>query len=422
MNKVWFFTSELEGDRASSFRQERWCQVFLDVGSSITVFNVRGAINLGEYSFTTLKGFRIFREQALANAPLMASVREGVAARLIRRVKHIFLIDLYLPNVIRLLIRTINRLRKTPGHVTIMASSPPFSVAVVGALLKIVFRKKITLIVDMRDAWALHPALGGVRMIKRLVEGVALNKADYLATVSFGLAEEFEACYGIRTRVMYNVATHYLDTKPAVTIDLTTLSPEISKERLQLVYTGSTPEGHYDVASIVGGMALLRRKFPSLADRVQLIFVGACDEIRREALRQRVGNDDLVFVGHVPHSTARSIQASADALMFLAHYGLNNCGVVSTKLFEYLCLGKPLIPFSLHANSDVDRLLVRYCQNTIRAHTPEEIAIVLAAVARDGVDGLPRLENVVRVRELIEDYDHFAREVIGALSSSTTCD
>jgi glycosyltransferase involved in cell wall biosynthesis len=417
MNEVWFLTSELEGDRASSFRQERWCRVFLDVGTTIAVFNVRGAFNVSEYSFATLNDFRAFREQAMANAPLMASVREGVAVRLIRRIKHIFLIDLYLPNVIRLLIRTMNRLRQTPGHVTIMASSPPFSVAVVGALLKAVFRGKITLVVDMRDAWALHPALGGVRMIKRIVEGVVLKKADYLATVSFGLADEFEVCYGIRTRVMYNVATHYLDTKPAATIDLTSVAPAISQQRLRLVYTGSTPEGHYDVSSIVGGMALLRRKFPSLADRVQLIFVGACDEIRREALRQRIGNDDLVFVGHVPHSTVRSIQASADALMFLAHYGPNNCGVVSTKLFEYLCLGKPLIPFSLHANSDVDRLLVRYCEHTVRAHTPEEIAITLAAVARDGVDQLPRLEKVDRVRELIRDYNSFAREVISAHSS-----
>jgi hypothetical protein len=104
--------------------------------------------------------------------------------------------------------------------------------------------------------------------------------------------------------------------------------------------------------------------------------------------------------------------------MFLGHYGPNNCGVVSTKLFEYMCLGKPLIPFSLHADSDVDRLLVRYCQHTVRAHTQEEIAIALAAVARDGVDGLPRLEKVDRVRELIEDYNIFAREVISAHSSS----
>lgn len=418
MNEVWFFTSELEGDRASSFRQERWCRVFLDVGTTIKVFNVRGAFNLSEYSFSTLRDFRAFREQAITNAPLMASVREGLPVRLIRRIKHLLLVDLYLPNVIRLLIKTISRLRQTPGHITIMASSPPFSLAVVGALLKTVFRDKITLVVDMRDAWALHPALGGVRLIKRFIEGVALKRVDYLTTVSFGLAEEFEVSYGIRTRVMYNVATHYLDTIRAVTIDLTSVDPAISQKRLRLVYTGSTPEGHYDVSSIVGGMALLRSSFPLLADRVQLIFVGACDEIRREAMRQRIDNDDLVFVGHVPHSTARSIQASADALIFLAHYGPNNCGVVSTKLFEYLCLGKPLIPFSLHANSDVDRLLVRYCKHTIRAHTPEEIATALAEVARNGVDGLPLLEKVDRVRELTEAYNSFSHEVISAHSSS----
>ncbi len=88
MSEVWFLTSGLEGDHASSFRQERWCRVFLECGATIAIFNVRGALSLNEYSFATLDAFGAFRQQAMANAPRVSSVRTGFPARLLRRIKH----------------------------------------------------------------------------------------------------------------------------------------------------------------------------------------------------------------------------------------------------------------------------------------------------------------------------------------------
>ena len=43
--EVWFLTSELEGERASSFRQERWCRIFLEAGAALRIFNLRGAFD-----------------------------------------------------------------------------------------------------------------------------------------------------------------------------------------------------------------------------------------------------------------------------------------------------------------------------------------------------------------------------------------
>ena len=146
---------------------------------------------------------------------------------------------------------------------------------------------------------------------------------------------------------------------------------------------------------------------------MQIIFVGACEEVRREALKQNTEAGDLIFVPMVPHTVARSIQVSADALLFLAYYGEDNKGVVSTKLFEYLCLGQPVLPVSLHANSDVDRLLMRYCGVSINAHSTEEIMLSLARLVREGPASLPRLDDASRVKELVDDYRRQAQDVLG---------
>ena len=414
-DEIWFFTSELEGERASSFRQERWCRIFLNSGARLRIFNLRGAFGHSDETCTSDDALTEFRRRGVAkHVGPKASVREGLIVRILRRIKHVLLVDLYLPNVIKLLWHTHRLLKLRNKPVVIMASSPPFSVAVVGAILKRLHGQKVIFAVDMRDAWALHNALGGIKPIKRIIERAVLRTADEVTTVSYGLADEFKQHYGVEVGVMYNVATHYLDAPAPVPVDWAQVSNDIDPTRRHLVYTGSTPEGHYDLKSIVGSMVHLRCTSPGLADRLQLVFVGACDEVRREAMSQEVPPGDIVFIGHLPHSISRSVQAGADALIFLAHFGEKNAGVVSTKLFEYLCLGKPVLPFSLHNDSDVDILLRRYCGKSLNLHSVEEIAQNLACVAAGEFKFLPVLKEVDRVRELVDDYRHYAVKLLSA--------
>src|SRR5207244_120326 len=163
-----------------------------------------------------------------------------------------------------------------------------------------------------------------------------------------------ERTYGITADVLYNVATHYTVARPVGTFDWKELSPRIDTARCKFVYTGSTPAGFYDVAAVVSAVKELRAQDRALADRLQLIFVGACEEVRAEVARQQLPDGDIVVAGHVPHGIARDIQQNAEGLLFLAYRGEGNKGVVSTKIFEYLALGKPILPISLHEGSDVD--------------------------------------------------------------------
>jgi glycosyltransferase involved in cell wall biosynthesis len=411
--EVWFLTSELEGERASSFRQERWCRVFLDAGAKLRIFNLRGAFSHSDVVCANVEDLLKFRSEGLSRyrGP-QTSVREGFVVRVLRSIKHLMLVDLFLPNIFKLYLELNNLLSKRNEPVVLMASSPPFSVAVVGFFIKCRYPAKVIFAVDMRDAWALHMALGGIKPLKRAIERRVLLGADRVTTVSKGLADEFNHEYGVDVGIMYNVATHYLDVPRPKQILLNEINSEIDPSRIVLVYTGSTPEHFYDVAAIVSAVKRLRSEHPNLAQRLQLVFLGACEEVRREARSQGVSGSDIIFVSHLPHAMARSVQVSADALIFLAYHGPDNMGVVSTKLFEYLCLGKPIIPFDLHEGSDVDLLLHRYCGVSINVHGESEIFAQLITIATEGVKSLPFLDDTNRVRELLEDYRHHAATLL----------
>lgn len=409
--EVWFFTSEIEGERAGSFRQARWAKVFLDAGARIRVLNVQGATHLTERAFETSSAFAAFREHCRATTKPAASVREGWYVGPIRALKHLILADFYLPNILKLIARAHAHLADG-RRVVLFASSPPFALAFAGWLLKTRFPNQVSLVVDMRDAWALHTSLGGYRPLKRAIEKMVLRRATHVSTVSHGLAEEFSWRYGVSVEVLYNVATHYFDQAAPLAVDWQALNPALSPGRLRLVYTGSTPVGFYDLGAIARGVAQLRRADPTSADRVQLVFVGACEEMRREAETAGVTHDDIAFIAHVPHKLATAIQQGADALLFLAYDGEGNKGVVSTKFFEYLALRKPVLPIGLRPGSDVDHLLDRLCGTSAIVLRDDEVAATLKTLADSGVDSLPRLNRNDDLMPLFHAYSVYTDRVL----------
>lgn len=414
--EVWFLTSEIEGERAGSFRQERWARVFLDAGAVIRVFNVQGATGLTDRTFGSREEFDAFRSECRATARPAASVREGWYVGIVRSLKHLLLADFYLPNILKLVVA--GRAGLDDGRsVVIFSSSPPFPLAAAGYFLKRLYPKQVRLAIDMRDAWALHTSLGGVRPIKRAIERTVLRAADFVSTVSFGLAREFRDRYGVQVEVLYNVATHYFEPPHPGAMDWLALNPALAPERRRFVYTGSTPAGFYDLRAIADGVVALRRSCPDVADQIQLVFVGACQEMRHEAEEAGVTDDDIVFVPHVPHKTATAIQQAADALLFLAYDGEDNKGVVSTKFFEYLALKKPVLPLGLRYGSDVDQLLESLCGVSFRILTADDVSAILGRLANDGTTALPVLTSDKDLIPLFAAYQTYAKQVLKVLQS-----
>lgn len=417
VKEIWFFTSELEGERAGSFRQQRWCEVFLALGARVSIYNVPngGAFRLTEAQFDSAGAFAEFRRMAVGRSKPMASIREGWKVRVLRRIKHLFLVDLYYPNIFRLIWRARRRLARSSSRVIVMSSSPPFSLALAGACLKALYPKQVVLAIDMRDPWTLHRSLGGIKPLKRRIETTVLRRADYLSTVSRGLNEQFHATHGVSMAVLYNVATHYAERGIAPEVNWSALNPAIAADKIKVVYTGSTPEGYYDLRSLVEGVKQFHQRAPALAARFQLVFVGACEEMQRESLAQGITNEQIAFIPHVSHQLARSIQQSADILLFLTYLGP---GAVSTKIFEYMALQKPIFPVSVPKAADADFLLKHYCGVSCNFHTGDEISAALIRVAELGGKELPRLTDPQALHQLVEQYRAYATTLLSAVEGA----
>ncbi|HEY9225121.1 MAG TPA: glycosyltransferase, partial [Gemmatimonadaceae bacterium] len=288
--------------------------------------------------------------------------------------------------------------------VAIMASSPPFSLAIVGAIAKRLWPRRVHLVVDMRDAWAMHSYLMGSRTIRRALERWVLRSADQVLTVSQGLCDEFAATHGVQVGLVYNVATHYFDNNGArAGLDWKSLDPAIDADAIKLVYTGSTPEGFYDLAGAAEAIAEVGNK-GNLPRRFQFVLAGACQGLTDELRKRQLGPAQFVFIGHQPHSVARALQSECDALVFFAHKAPGNAGVVSTKFFEYLGTGRPILSIGVDEGSDVDHLLTTLCGRTMRLRTSESIADALRRVAAEGVGHLPCLNDEPGLRRLYGAY------------------
>lgn len=397
--------SELEGERASSHRQLRWCEFLLDAGFFIETFSLNGAIRISHRSIRSRSDLDRLRHDIRSSARSTAGVREGLVARALRHVKHCLLMDLWLPNVLALLIQLMLRRPSTDGRVVVFASSPSFSVVIVGALLRSIRRSRFLLAVDMRDAWAHHRSLGGPRPLKKWIERVMLCRADACVTVSNQLAGEFHPSMR-SVAVAYNVATQVQDAdRETLGFDWSSLDPALRASSAKLVYAGSIPESFYDLSTVLGGIRFAVESGNLLPERNQIVFVGACDPLRR-MIKGTELDGTVVFVQQQTSRVARLIQAHADALLFLGYNGDGNGGVVSTKLFEYLALNRPILPIMVRADSDVDALLGRYGGQRIHAIGLREVGELLVAWA-SGAATLPRCRDPRSMAVLLEPYRNF---------------
>lgn len=415
--EIWVLTTYLETERGGSLRQERWCQVFLKEKLILRIFNLHGAFHFTEATCLDEKSFNNFRRGGIAKYGVThSSVRENRTSQILRKIKHFLMVDLYFPNVITAFFKAIYSLSTRSQPVRIIASSPSFSVALIGALLKFFYTKKVVLAIDMRDAWAWHPALGGIRLVKVFIERWVLRRADFVSTVSIGLAEEFEKNYKIKVHVLYNVASHYASVASAVQTSISTLLPMARPSSLKIIYTGSTPENFYDIETFTAALAILEAEHPNVSEKLQIVFIGSCDEVRIAAARNGVSNDLLLFSQHLPNYQVRSLQIAADALLFLGFDGEKNMGVVSTKFFEYLSLGRPILPINVFADSDVHYLLKRYCSKSKNIHTAHEISNSLAEIATSGTSHLPTVVDTQCLQELMSEYHQYAQKLFKHLN------
>lgn len=389
---IWLFSADIMSQLGGGFRQQRWCEYILAHGQPIRLFAVEGAFRVRYSDVGSIEELRHRREEWIAASPPKAGVRDTRLARLGRLLKHVFLIDLFLPALVRLFLLANGMLRTAPDRVVLLCSSPPFGMGVVGRLLRMRHPNQVRMVLDMRDLWSLHSAFPGPKAHKRAVEGWVIRGSDLFHTVAPSLAKRFENQFGRRPEVVYNIATQVSATDgEGVSIDWSNLHADLRADSVKIVYTGSIPAGFYDLTGFLDAVELYSANVSG--HNLQFVFVGAAGELAALAARRSLPTGLLTFVQQVPHKAIAAIQKSADALMFLGYLADDNQGQVSIKLFEYFRRHRPILPIHIRAGSDVDQLIFDYCGRRLNLVSTEEIVDTLREIAGRNLAGLPHTNN-----------------------------
>src|SRR5690606_21310251 len=193
---------------------------------------------------------------------------------------------------------------------------------------------------DYRDLWTDHHALPGlpvVRLVERVIERRVLHAADVVTTVSAPLAER------LRRQLMtkdVHVIENGVDPDDFAPLDPEPIFPRDG--RVRLVYTGSIhPQQNVD--AFFEALAVLARGGDSDIDRLDVqIATWTASYVRARA--GRVGVAHLVTIRDaVPRDEALRMQRDADFLIFLPWADRAETGVLTGKVFEYICSGTPIL-------------------------------------------------------------------------------
>lgn len=412
--RVWLISGEIMSQLGGGHRQQRWCEFFLNRGMPVFIFFARGLRTVTLAEAKTSAMLRQMRTKWIEESPPQAGVRTGAVAKGGRWLKHLFLVDLFLPSQWILYRHLARHIDAKQNRVALLCSSPPFGLALVCALIKWRYGNRVLFSLDMRDLWSLHTAHPGPKWHKKAIERWVLKQVDLLTTVSDGLSRRFFETFGAQALVAYNVATHVEGGGASGEgFSWSKLNPLLTESTFKFVYTGSLPHGYYDLESFASA---LQQAQPHLQGK-QFVFVGACEELRAFANELSLPPELLVFVDQVDISTVQQIQRAADVLIFFGFVSADNQGQVSIKLFEYMRHRKPILALNIKQNSDVDLLLKIYCGRGCFLTLPVEIADTLSLSPENCIANLPVPNNGDADAALLEPYAAAVQTIMDKLDT-----
>ncbi len=221
---------------------------------------------------------------------------------------------------------------------TVITSSPPHSTQLIGLRLK--QKLNIFWIADLRDPWTdiyyynkmYHSFLA--KKLDKKSELDVLNNADKLIVVSNFIKELFTSKLALNIRNKVNVISNGFDS------DDFPASQNIDNNTFTITYTGTLAD-NYHIEGFLKALIIFVQKLE--IKNIKLQFVGRVSPVYHTFIDNSILKTICSFEGHVSHSTSISHICNADALFLAIPDELNNAGILTGKLFEYLAARKPII-------------------------------------------------------------------------------
>jgi glycosyltransferase involved in cell wall biosynthesis len=332
-------------------------------------------------------GYRM--KAAVSAGESQASGRSGTVRRLLktglRQLANVFLQPdpqiLWAPSAIR---EGLKLLREIP-HSAIVASGPPFSSLLIGAVLS--RRTGVPLVLDYRDEWGISNTYRENRRPNRVSQLVqtamqrrAIRSAAALVATTPSSARSLQALRDA-DRCAARVESIYNGFDPEDFASASAGDSQAQKKRdngFRLAYIG-TLWNLTDVEPLVAAVERLARIRPDLLPRLELVFAGRRTGSQDALLNRLAGlSCTLVRLPYVDHGEAMRLLHSADGLCVLLTNTPGADRVVPAKIFEYMAARRPV--FAIAPRGELCDIVAKYPGGIrLDPSDPETIAGTLAA-------------------------------------------
>lgn len=242
------------------------------------------------------------------------------------------------------------------GFDMVVTSYGPPACHIIGGVLK---RKleKIFWVADYRDLWYgnhLSKAVWPLSVIEKKREDFYVSRADLITTVSDPLKKSLEKRYGEKVLVIEN-GFDLDDLKEINNMGDVKMFPGDGK--IRLVYTGTIYPGKRDPSPLFEAVNILRKEGIEVDSKLEIIFYGInLGNLFELTSRYKVENI-VKTPGFLDRTRILRIQQEADALIFLEWEDSSVDGIVTSKLFEYMYAGTPVLGIGVSNKTLPGRLI-----------------------------------------------------------------
>ena len=217
----------------------------------------------------------------------------------------------------------------------IISTGPPHSMHLIAQ--KLHQKNNLKWVADFRDPWSnlyYNKDFNQLSFAKNKnikLEKSVLKNADCILTVSNTLKKEF-----LKTAKRVEVITNGFDDE-VVTKNIIRLDKKFTISYIGLLPKQSNPTVLFKV------LEKLCLQDSSFKNDLQINFIGdIVNDVKQDIQRFNL-SENTTFLGYLPHHKAIEYQKKSQVLLLLIPNVLNNEGVLTGKLFEYLTAKRPIL-------------------------------------------------------------------------------
>lgn len=289
------------------------------------------------------KNIRIIRTGS--SDPTQKIIKQGkIRSEFLRKILNIISQTFILPDNKRFwmkpALKAARKLLREEKFDIIFATAPPYTDFRIGYKLKKEFN--IPLILDYRDAWyddglSFYPTPIH-RWIVKAMERKILHASDKIIAYTRQIKEHILKNYPFIGQDEIVIIPHGYDEEDFNI----TFQPTKSLHKLRITYSGA----FYDERTpkfFLKAIEKLFKERPDIQNQIEFLFVGKFPKYYYRRIQKGRYKSSFVFTGYVDHKTNIKYLLDSDVLWLMIRHSKNPHLYATSKLFEYIGTGKPIL-------------------------------------------------------------------------------